>query len=274
MLFSVFSEGFICKWFEGLRDQYTKLHKKKSGDGQAMLTERQQWVLEKVGFFNRLVSHRSKPVKSVSIFIHLFINYYYYPHEMIDMLYVIFVDMYIGIIVLINMLIFYLQFAKVVAENEGDLEGIEAAIIQEAQDVDDLSEAAGPSSSASARGKKRREKELKDKDKEDQEAEDVMQQKKETDDVISILKATLAEPVTEVTAYAQYIKMALVGMPRKRFKKASKAITEALAPFLDTSDESSDEDLPTMRRAKRRPDRTSSAPVPSVAPATLTSGDW
>ena len=193
---------------------------------------------------------------------------------MIDMLYVIFVDMYIGIIVLINMLIFYLQFAKVVAENEGDLEGMEAAIILEGQDVDNLSEAAGPSTSTSTKGKKRREKEQKDKD--DQEAEEVMlQKKKEADDVISILKATLAEPITEVTAYAQYIKMALVSMPRSKFKKARLAINEALAPFLDASDESSGEDLPTMRCAKRRPTRTSSAPsVPSVPPATVTSGDW
>jgi len=83
VFFSVFSDGFLSKWFEGLRDQYTKLHKRKSGDGSPMFTERQQWILDNLKFFNRLVTHRSKPVRSVSIFIHLFINYYYYPPDMI-----------------------------------------------------------------------------------------------------------------------------------------------------------------------------------------------
>ncbi|CAH1779502.1 unnamed protein product [Owenia fusiformis] len=44
-------EGFLSKWFEGLRDQYTKLHKRKSGDGCPMFTERQEWVLRNLKFF-------------------------------------------------------------------------------------------------------------------------------------------------------------------------------------------------------------------------------
>ena len=38
----VFSVGFLSKWFEDLRDQYTKLHKRKSGDGAPQFTEHRE----------------------------------------------------------------------------------------------------------------------------------------------------------------------------------------------------------------------------------------
>ena len=98
--------------------------------------------------------------------------------------------------------------------------------------------------------------------------------KKEADDVISILKASLSEPVTDVTAYAQYIKMTLVRMPRSKFKKAREAIDQALKPYLYSSDESSaNEDMPTMS-TRRRTTRASSAPSRSAPSATVTSGAW
>ena len=45
----------------------TRLDKKKSGQGQQELMERESWIQSKFSFFHRAVHHRSKPVRSVSI---------------------------------------------------------------------------------------------------------------------------------------------------------------------------------------------------------------
>ncbi|XP_053389103.1 uncharacterized protein LOC128552112 [Mercenaria mercenaria] len=47
----------------------TRLDKKKSGDGQQQLAERETWIKDKFGFFHRAVNHRSKPVKSLKAII-------------------------------------------------------------------------------------------------------------------------------------------------------------------------------------------------------------
>ena len=55
-------------WFKSLRDIYTRLDKKKSGDGVPELTEREQWVKDNFSFLKAATRHRPEPVNSVSIF--------------------------------------------------------------------------------------------------------------------------------------------------------------------------------------------------------------
>ncbi|KAJ3614550.1 hypothetical protein NHX12_018122, partial [Muraenolepis orangiensis] len=47
----------------------TRLDKKKSGEGQQQLTERETWIKAKFDFFHRAVNHRSKPVRSLKAII-------------------------------------------------------------------------------------------------------------------------------------------------------------------------------------------------------------
>ncbi|KAJ3605173.1 hypothetical protein NHX12_027223 [Muraenolepis orangiensis] len=54
----------LWTWFKSLRDMFTRLDKKKSGEGQQQLTERETWIKAKFGFFHCAVNHRSKPVRS------------------------------------------------------------------------------------------------------------------------------------------------------------------------------------------------------------------
>nr|XP_006812997.1 PREDICTED: uncharacterized protein LOC102800831 [Saccoglossus kowalevskii] len=54
----------LWTWFKSLRDMFTRLDKKKSGDGQQQLTERETWIKAKFGFFHPAVNHRSKPARS------------------------------------------------------------------------------------------------------------------------------------------------------------------------------------------------------------------
>ncbi|KAJ3583464.1 hypothetical protein NHX12_017283 [Muraenolepis orangiensis] len=55
----------LWTWFKSLRDMFTSLDKKKSGEGQQQLTERETWIKAKFDFFHRAVDHRSKPARSV-----------------------------------------------------------------------------------------------------------------------------------------------------------------------------------------------------------------
>lgn len=52
-------------WFKSLRDNHTRLHKNKSGDGATELTQREKWILDNFGFLKRVVRHRPEPVRSV-----------------------------------------------------------------------------------------------------------------------------------------------------------------------------------------------------------------
>jgi hypothetical protein len=54
-------------WFKSLRDNHTRLLKKKSGDGARELTERDEWVKLKFQFLKTVTRHRPEPCKSVSI---------------------------------------------------------------------------------------------------------------------------------------------------------------------------------------------------------------
>lgn len=65
------SSDHLWTWFKSLRDMFTRLDKKKSGDGQPIHTDREKWILDRFAFFQHAVHHRSKPTKSVSI-IHTF----------------------------------------------------------------------------------------------------------------------------------------------------------------------------------------------------------
>ncbi|KAJ3610043.1 hypothetical protein NHX12_022137 [Muraenolepis orangiensis] len=59
----------LWTWFKSLRDMFTRLDRKKSGEGQQQLTERETWIKAKFGFFHRAVNHRSKPVQSLKAII-------------------------------------------------------------------------------------------------------------------------------------------------------------------------------------------------------------
>ncbi|KAJ3588551.1 hypothetical protein NHX12_012143, partial [Muraenolepis orangiensis] len=59
----------LWPWFESLRDMFTRLDKKKSGEGQQQLTERETWIKAKLDIFHRAVDHRSKPVRSLKAII-------------------------------------------------------------------------------------------------------------------------------------------------------------------------------------------------------------
>ena len=39
-------------WFRSLRDTHTRLHKTKSGSVVAQFTEREEWIITKLFFFN------------------------------------------------------------------------------------------------------------------------------------------------------------------------------------------------------------------------------
>ena len=54
-------------WFRSMRDTYTRLDKKRSGDGQPDLTERDQWIVDHFDFLKTTVRHRPEPVRSVSM---------------------------------------------------------------------------------------------------------------------------------------------------------------------------------------------------------------
>jgi hypothetical protein len=53
-------------WWQGIKDQYTKLHKKKSGQGTPVMTERQQWIVQHCKFLERIVRHKGASVRPVS----------------------------------------------------------------------------------------------------------------------------------------------------------------------------------------------------------------
>lgn len=59
-------------WFKSLRDNHTRLDKKKSGDGAPELTEREEWIMAKFGFLKTVIRHRPEPCNSVSIQIFYF----------------------------------------------------------------------------------------------------------------------------------------------------------------------------------------------------------
>ncbi|KAJ3604743.1 hypothetical protein NHX12_029482 [Muraenolepis orangiensis] len=59
----------LWTWFKSLRDMFTRLDKKKSGEGHQQLTEREMWIKAKFDFFHRVVNHRSKPVRSLKAII-------------------------------------------------------------------------------------------------------------------------------------------------------------------------------------------------------------
>ena len=61
-------------WWQGIKDQYTKLHRKKSGQAVPNITERQQWIIDHCHFLERIVRHKGASVRPVSIIIIIIIN--------------------------------------------------------------------------------------------------------------------------------------------------------------------------------------------------------
>jgi len=58
--------AYLKGWWKGIRDTFTRLHKLKSGAASKKFTEREKWILSNCVFYAVNVSHRGKPVKSVS----------------------------------------------------------------------------------------------------------------------------------------------------------------------------------------------------------------
>ena len=58
---------YLKGWFKSLRNNFTRLDKKKSRDGAPDLTEREQWVKDNFSFMKAATRHRPEPVNSVSI---------------------------------------------------------------------------------------------------------------------------------------------------------------------------------------------------------------
>lgn len=61
------TSDYLKGWFKSIRDNYTRLDKKKSGDGAPDLTEREKWLKDSLGFLKAATRHRPEPVNSVSI---------------------------------------------------------------------------------------------------------------------------------------------------------------------------------------------------------------
>jgi arsenate reductase-like glutaredoxin family protein len=53
-------------WWQGIKDQFTKLHRKKSGQAARLPTERQQWIQRRCKFLERVVRHKAASVRPVS----------------------------------------------------------------------------------------------------------------------------------------------------------------------------------------------------------------
>jgi hypothetical protein len=53
-------------WWQGIKDQFTKLHKKKSGQAAPVMTERQHWIVAHCQFLERIVRHKGASVRPVS----------------------------------------------------------------------------------------------------------------------------------------------------------------------------------------------------------------
>jgi len=53
-------------WFRSLRDTFTRLDRRKTGDGAPQLTEREVWIISKFAFLKTITRHRPEPIRSVS----------------------------------------------------------------------------------------------------------------------------------------------------------------------------------------------------------------
>ena len=58
---------YLRGWWRSIKDNFTRLDKKKSGDEPKELTEREEWILNTCSFSRPLVRHKSQPLRSVSI---------------------------------------------------------------------------------------------------------------------------------------------------------------------------------------------------------------
>ncbi|KAL5005827.1 hypothetical protein ScPMuIL_016985 [Solemya velum] len=53
------------EWWRSIKDNFTRLDKKKSGDETKELTEREEWILSACSFLRPLVRHKSQPLRSI-----------------------------------------------------------------------------------------------------------------------------------------------------------------------------------------------------------------
>lgn len=68
----ILSDLSINTWYKSLRTRYGKLKMKKSGDGAAELTDRENWLLQKFTFLDGHIHRvKTRPLVSVSALLHL-----------------------------------------------------------------------------------------------------------------------------------------------------------------------------------------------------------
>ncbi|XP_078595928.1 uncharacterized protein LOC144873000 [Branchiostoma floridae x Branchiostoma japonicum] len=56
---------YLRGWWRSIKDIFTRLHKKKSGDAARKLTERETWIFTSCDFLRPLVRHVGQPLRSV-----------------------------------------------------------------------------------------------------------------------------------------------------------------------------------------------------------------
>ncbi|KAL5016903.1 hypothetical protein ScPMuIL_006492 [Solemya velum] len=57
--------AYLRGWWRSIKDNFTRLDKKKSGDETKELTERKEWILSARSFLRPLVCHKSQPLRSI-----------------------------------------------------------------------------------------------------------------------------------------------------------------------------------------------------------------
>lgn len=60
---------YLKGWWAAIRDQWTRFHHPKSGQGAVVHTERQQWIISSFEFLKRVVRHRGQSVRPVSTYV-------------------------------------------------------------------------------------------------------------------------------------------------------------------------------------------------------------
>ncbi|KAL5016388.1 hypothetical protein ScPMuIL_005977 [Solemya velum] len=57
--------AYLRGWWRFIKDNFTRLNKKESGDETKELAEREKWILSACSFVRPLVRHKSQPLRSI-----------------------------------------------------------------------------------------------------------------------------------------------------------------------------------------------------------------
>lgn len=226
-------------WFKSLRDTYTRLDKKKSGDGAPELTEREQWVKANFSFLKTVVRHHAEPVKSVSR------NKYYYK---------VYCD-YTTLPCICTFTMLLLQVKAAIAANNGNLEAAEAAYADIVVDEDSTPSPVHATSSQ-CKGKRRQGS--------DQLLESLQKRVQESGELLKVLQEP--QPVTPTITFANYVRDSLVSMSKRKFRKARSKINTFLSELMEeASDEEEAPVVPMFSAPGPSPMRPRSAPAAPIS---------